>query len=89
VKRRLLVAAISGRLSRLEVDCALRSDTLKPIGPKLLRFDQTEARNARTWNKRLRQAALAEVLRIIQQEEASRPSARLSAEEVLPSLGAL
>jgi serine/threonine protein kinase/tetratricopeptide (TPR) repeat protein len=39
--------------------------------------------------RRLRKAALAEVVRIIQQEEPSRPSTRLSTDEALPSLAAL
>lgn len=38
---------------------------------------------------RLRQAAVAEVVRIIQEEEPSRPSTRLSTDEALPSLAAL
>jgi serine/threonine protein kinase/tetratricopeptide (TPR) repeat protein len=39
--------------------------------------------------RRLRQAALDEVLRILRQEEPPRPSARLSTDEALPSLAAL
>jgi serine/threonine protein kinase/tetratricopeptide (TPR) repeat protein len=39
--------------------------------------------------KRLRQAALSEMIRIIQEEEPSKPSIRLSTDESLPSLAAL
>jgi eukaryotic-like serine/threonine-protein kinase len=39
--------------------------------------------------KRLRNAALTEMIRIIQEEEPSKPSTRLSTEESLPSLAAL
>jgi WD40 repeat protein len=39
--------------------------------------------------KRLRKAALAEMIRIIQEEEPSKPSTRLSTDEALPSLAAL
>jgi serine/threonine protein kinase/predicted RNA polymerase sigma factor len=39
--------------------------------------------------KRLRKAALAEMIRIIQEEEPSKPSTRLSTDESLPSLAAL
>jgi tetratricopeptide (TPR) repeat protein/tRNA A-37 threonylcarbamoyl transferase component Bud32 len=39
--------------------------------------------------KRLKQAALTEMIRILQEEEPSRPSTRLSTEESLPSLAAL
>src|SRR5262249_54843008 len=39
--------------------------------------------------QRLRRAALDEVIRIIREEEPSRPSARLSTDEALPSLAAL
>jgi serine/threonine protein kinase len=39
--------------------------------------------------KRLKQAALTEMVRILKEEEPSRPSTRLSAEEALPSLAAL
>ncbi|HND56584.1 MAG TPA: serine/threonine-protein kinase, partial [Pirellulaceae bacterium] len=40
-------------------------------------------------SKRLRQAALTEVIRIIHEEEPSKPSTRLSTDEALPSLAAL
>jgi hypothetical protein len=39
--------------------------------------------------RRLRKAALAEVVRILREEEPSRPSTRLSTDEALPSLAAL
>ncbi len=39
-------------------------------------------------NKRLKQAALTEMIRIIREEEPSKPSTRLSTEESLPSLAA-
>ncbi len=39
--------------------------------------------------KRLKQAALTEVIRIIREEDPSRPSVRLSADESLPSLAAV
>ncbi len=39
--------------------------------------------------KRLRRAALAEMIRIVQEEEPSRPSVRLSTDALLPSLAAL
>src|SRR5262249_42978884 len=39
--------------------------------------------------KRLRKAALAEMIRIIQEEEPSKPSTRLSTDQALPSLAAL
>jgi serine/threonine protein kinase len=39
--------------------------------------------------QRLKKAALAEVLRLLQEEEPSRPSTRLSSAEALPSLAAL
>ena len=39
--------------------------------------------------KRLKQAALTEMIRIIQEEEPSKPSTRLSTDESLPSLAAL
>ena len=39
--------------------------------------------------KRLKKAALAEMIRIIQEEEPSKPSTRLSTDESLPSLAAL
>ena len=39
--------------------------------------------------KRLKKAALSEMMRIIQEEEPSRPSTRLSTDESLPSLAAL
>jgi serine/threonine protein kinase/lipoprotein NlpI len=40
-------------------------------------------------SKRLRKAALIEIVRIIQEEEPSKPSTRLSTDEALPSLAAL
>jgi tetratricopeptide (TPR) repeat protein len=40
-------------------------------------------------SRRLRQASLTEAIRILREEEPSRPSTRLSAEESLPSLAAL
>jgi serine/threonine protein kinase len=40
-------------------------------------------------SKRLRKAALTEMMRIIQEEEPSKPSTRLSTDESLPSLAAL
>jgi serine/threonine protein kinase/Tfp pilus assembly protein PilF len=40
-------------------------------------------------SKRLRKAALTEMIRIIQEEEPSKPSTRLSTDESLPSLAAL
>ena len=40
-------------------------------------------------SKRLRQAALTELIRIIHEEEPSKPSTRLSTDEALPSLAAL
>ena len=40
-------------------------------------------------SKRLRKAAQAELIRMIQEEEPSKPSTRLSTEEALPSLAAL
>jgi hypothetical protein len=39
--------------------------------------------------RRLRKAAFAEMMRILQEEEPSKPSTRLSTDEVLPSLAAL
>src|SRR5262249_15606680 len=40
-------------------------------------------------SKRLKKAALSEMLRILQEEEPSKPSTRLSTDESLPSLAAL